>query len=317
MISDDKGSVLVSCMGWVDHGDLWVLDMSSGVPTRLSIGSGAKYLQPHAGRDGYFAVGHHFDGPRFEVTVHAFTKPAFAVARATVTASGGELSGDASVWEHVPQLYVPYIALPGLKDFVLFRIDSARGSVNVQALAWYDHRFDKGYQGVVSVTELPDEVALFSIQRSSELILHDLQTGAQRGAVDLGGGRGNPHLRLRTRAPEIWAGDYDTLVKVDPSTWRVIARPRLQDAAVGTQQFIGDFAFDADEKACAVARPFSGDVVGLHPSNIKIEWRAGLGRQPLEVAVVPDHEVIARDWKTGEMLRGKLERSSSATPRST
>lgn len=308
MIADDKGTVLVSCMGWVDHGELWVLDVSEGAPRRLAVGSEAKYLHPHAGTNGYFAVGHHFDGPRFDVTVHAFSEPAVAIARATVTASGGKLSGDGSAWQHVPRLYVPYLTLPGLHDFVLFRIDRIRGSVDVQALAWYGDRFDKGYQGVVSVAELPDDLAIFSVQRSSELILHDLGAGTQRGTVDLGGRGGNPSLRFRARAPEMWASDYDTLVKVDPSTWRVIARARLQGAAAGTQQFIGDFAFDADEKLCAVARPFSGDVVGLDPSTMKIEWSAGLGRQPLEVAVLPDREVVARDWKTGDLLRGEFKR---------
>ena len=32
------------------------------------------------------------------------------------------------------------------------------------------------------------------------------------------------------------------------------------------------------------------------------------GRRPLEVAALPRGEVVARDWKTGDLLRGKLER---------
>ncbi len=88
-------------------------------------------------------------------------------------------------------------------------------------------------------------------------VLHDLHNGAERGVVRLAGRSGNPMLLFRTRAREVWASDYDTIVKLDPSTWRVTDRCRLQGAAVGTMQFIGDFAFDPDKTVCAVARPFA------------------------------------------------------------
>jgi hypothetical protein len=61
MFADDKGTVLVSSMGWVDRSDLWVLEVMSGTPRRVPIGTKAKYLMPHAGATGYFSVGHHFD----------------------------------------------------------------------------------------------------------------------------------------------------------------------------------------------------------------------------------------------------------------
>lgn len=309
MIADDKRTVLISSMGWVDRNELWTFSTSTDTARRVSIGSAAKYLAPHEGTGGYFSVAHHTDGPRFELTVHAFVEPSAVIARATVTGAGGVLAGDVEAWTRVPRLYVAYIQLPGFEDFALFRIDPARGTVDLQRLGWYDDRFDKGYQGVVSVTELPeDDLAIFSVQRSSELVLHDLRDGVQRGVVPLAGRGGNPTLRLRRRAPEVWASDYDTLVKLDPSSWRVIGASRLQDAAAGTMQFVGDFAFDPDETICAVARPFSGDVVGLDPSTMKVRSSANVGRQPLEVAVLPDSRVVARDWKTGETLRGELKR---------
>jgi hypothetical protein len=308
MIADDKRTVLISSMGWVDRNELWTFSTGTETARRVSIGSPAKYLAPHVGTDGYFSVAHHSDGPRFEVTVHAFVDPSAAIARATVTDAGGVLAGDVAAWTCVPRLYVAYIKLSGFEDFALFRIDPARGTVDVQRLGWYDDRFDKGYQGVVSVTELPGaDLAIFSVQRSSELVLHDLRDGVQRGVVQLAGRGGNPTLRFRSGASEVWASDYDTLLKLDPSSWRVVSASRLQDAAAGTRQFIGDFAFDPDETICAVARPFSGDIVGLDPSTMKVRWTTNVGRQPLEVAVLPDRRVIARDWKTGETLRGVLK----------
>ena len=57
-----------------------------------------------------------------------------------------------------------------------------------------------------------------------------------------------------------------------------------------------------------VARPFRGDVVGIDAATLKIKRSARLGRQPLEVAAVQQGDVVARDWKTGDLLRGKLER---------
>jgi hypothetical protein len=59
-----------------------------------------------------------------------------------------------------------------------------------------------------------------------------------------------------------------------------------------------------------VARPFSADVVGVDVATLKITQSAKLGRQPLELVALPDGEVIARDWKTGDLLRGRLKRRS-------
>ena len=81
----------------------------------------------------------------------------------------------------------------------------------------------------------------------------------------------------------------------------------MQRGANGAQQFIGEYSFGPDG-ACIVARPFSGDVVSLDPSTLKIKQTAKVGGQPLEAAALPDGDVMARDWKTGDVLRGSLRR---------
>jgi hypothetical protein len=53
-------------------------------------------------------------------------------------------------------------------------------------------------------------------------------------------------------------------------------------------------------------------VVGLDPPTLEVRWTAKVKRQPLELAVLHDHEVIARDWKTGETLHGRLKRRWTA-----
>jgi len=74
------------------------------------------------------------------------------------------------------------------------------------------------------------------------------------------------------------------------------------------RQFNGSFAFNGDETLCAVARPFSGDVVALDTARFKVTHACRLGRQPLLVALLSDGTVWARDWKTGDVLKGTLKR---------
>ena len=84
----------------------------------------------------------------------------------------------------------------------------------LQRLEWYDLSYDKDYQGVIDVIALPDpRYALVSVQRSSVLIVHDLETGKAHQKVALGTQLGNPRLTLRDNI--VWATDYDTLVQID------------------------------------------------------------------------------------------------------
>ena len=309
MLSNPERTVLVSSVGWVDRDVLWRYDVATATADRLPLDSGARYLSLHSSGPGYFSVAHHFEGERFELTVHGFADPAHVLARATVDATRLRMVGDSSRWRYVPRVYAAYLGFEPWKDFALVRVVASTEQVALQRLDWYDETYDKGYQAITDVLELPGEdAALVSVQRSSELILHDLQTARKRRSITLGGRGGNPTLQLRNGGTEVWASDYDTLLVLDRKRWRIIRSARLQRAAAATQQFIGDYAFTPDEEYCVVARPFSGDVVGLDTSSLKIRSSATLGRQPLEVAALPGGEVVARDWKTGDVLRGRLER---------
>jgi len=191
----------------------------------------------------------------------------------------------------------------------LLKINPPSGRIDVQRLEWYDGSYDKGYQGVVDVLDLSDGVsALVSVQRSSVLIVHNLETGAKKGAIDLGGRGGNPRMEIRESGREIWASDYDTLVVLRTTDWKVDRSSLVQSSASGSQQFIGDFTFSPDEELCVIARPFSGDVVGIDLRSLKIKYSAKVGREPLEVAPIGQGEIVARDWKTGSLLRGFLKR---------
>jgi hypothetical protein len=309
MISNPERTLIFSSIGWVDRDALWRFDGTAASEERLPLGSGARYLSLHSSGSSYFSVGYHFDGARFDLTLHRFSDPLNVVARATVSDEGRQIVGDSSAWKEVPLLYVEYLGFEPWKDFVLLRISPSTTQIEVQRLEWYGDTYDKGYQGVIDVLAVPgEELAFVSVQRSSEVILHDLETGGKRGSIDLGGRGGNPRLRFRNGSNEIWASDYDTLVVLDGKERRVVRRARLQRAAAGTQQFIGDYSFAPEGQICVVARPFSGDVIGIDVATLKVKSSARLGRQALDVMALPRGEVVARDWNTGDFLRGRLER---------
>lgn len=309
MISNPTRTVVLSSLGWVDRDAIWLFDVGASRHERVPLGSGARHVSLHSKGGSRFSVGHHFGGKRFEVTVRDFSAPTEVIARAWVEEGRRGLFGDASAWIDVPRLYVEYLAFAPWNDCVLITVSPAANEVEVQWLEWYDGRYDKGYQGLVGILELPGEpLALISVQRSSLLILYDLEAGRARRSIALCDRGGNPKLALRRSGEEIWATDYDTLVVLNRDDWRIARSVRLQDADAGMQQFIGDFSFAPDAELCAVARPFSGDIVGLDMVTFKIECAAKLRRQPLDVAALAGGEVIARDWKTGAFSRGRLER---------
>src|SRR5687767_856352 len=165
-------------MGWVDGDSLWRFNVRTSAADRIPLRTAAKYLSVHSSGSGRFSVIHLFDGARLELTVHSFAEPDRILAHASITSSETRLTGDASAWGDVPLLYVAYLAFDPWKDFVLLKVLPGREQIDVQRFEWYDETFDKGYQGVVDVVALPGgHSAVVSVQRSSTLIVHDLETG--------------------------------------------------------------------------------------------------------------------------------------------
>jgi len=303
MIANRDRTTVLSSLGWVDGDAIWVFDAESGKTRTIPQNTGARYTSLHSSDTERFVAVHHFDGARFMASVCLFSAPEVTVATASYENGRTSLIGNAATWDGLPQLFVAYLE-PSWNDHVLVKIES--GHVHIQRLEWYDSSYDKGYQGVIDVIALPDsQSVLISVQRSSELVLHDLETGKARQKVTLGSRLGNPKLTLRQSGKEVWASDYDTLAIVDTGSWRVLRKKRLQSAAAGTGQFIGEYSFSSDG-SCCVARPYSGDVVAVD-ERLKIRKSATLGRQPHEAIELPNGDVIARDWKTGDLLRGRME----------
>ncbi|MCP5487710.1 MAG: hypothetical protein H7A43_03590 [Verrucomicrobia bacterium] len=308
MILSQDQSLIVSSLGWTDTGGLWVLETRSGGLSTPKI-SDAKYLSLHQGSGDFFSIIHHYDADQILISVHSFADPPKVLARVSFGPSGNSFEGDASVWPHVPKAYVAYFKRPALSDFHLFLIEPIRPSAEVVGLDWYDDSYDKGYQGVIGVVEVPDEDNLvISVQRDSHPVLYDLDQRRVISKLSLADRSGNPTLRFTRQSRELWADDYDTLLRLSPPDWKVRDTMLLQDASAGCRQFIGAYSFNQDESLCAVARPFSGDVVALNTSKFRITHTCNLGQQPLLVSLLSDGTVYARDWKTGRLLKGTLKK---------
>jgi hypothetical protein len=308
LLSEDQ-RLIVSTLGWCDAGSLWILETRSAQVSTCQI-SAAKYLTLHTGMDGHFSVVHHYDSNRLCISAHSLSDPCKPIARVCFGPSGANFEGESRIWRYVPKAYVAYFERPALSDFHLFLIEPTRPQAEIDTLGWYDESYDKGYQGVVDVVEVPGEDKLiFSVQRDSCPVLYDLRGRKVITRLSLANRLGgNPTLRFRRRAHELWANDYDTLLRIDPSDWHVTDSLLLQDSIHGSRCFIGEFCFGPDESLCAVPRPFSADVVALDAKRFRISHTCKLGREPLVIAVLTNGTVYGRDWKTGAPLKGRLKK---------
>lgn len=311
MLADSEDRTIVSSLGWVDRGAIWILETGTGHTRSVDLG-GAKYLSLHRGTSNHFSAVHHYDSDRLVITAHHFDRPDEILSRCVVSQGSRGIDGPISPWEHVPRHYVAYLEQPAWSEFALVTIQ-ATGNVALQTFDWYDDSYDKGYQGITGTTEIPgSHLLLVSVQRCSKPIVYDPESQCKVGEFALSDGHGNPRFLFRRKKAELWADDYDTIVKVEPDSWRILKTRRLQKSQSGTAQFVGEFSFNRDESICAVARPFSGDIVGLDPRSLRTRYRAKLGGQPLEVSLLSDRRVFARDWKTGDLLQGRLRRAWAA-----
>lgn len=72
--------------------------------------------------------------------------------------------------------------------------------------------------------------------------------------------------------------------------------------------FIGDLWVTPDESEILVPRPGSGDVLVLDSESLAIHASVYLGSEPLVAVALADGRIVARDWMTGSVLLGQLDR---------
>lgn len=316
MIVNDSGTHGVSNLGWVDKGSLWSYEFGAPEPRLVHL-SEAKWLSLVPGTGEYFAAVHHAEDGRVRLTAHSHRNIDEIISCIEVHVgdiASNDLStvlvprfvGERLVWASLPKAYI----VQPLEEPLLLLLDSTQNVARLQSLPWYKQSYDTLYQGILDATEVPGSShVIISVQRDSEPILYDPASSKVVRKLKLAERFGNPKLFLRHRAPELWASDYDTLVKLDSGTWNVLNVLKLQEGKEGMARLnIGEYCFSPDESMCAVCRPHSGDVLGIDSDEFQVTHQAKLGAHPLDVGFFRDNHVIARDWKTGQPLLGVLHR---------
>jgi len=109
--------------------------------------------------------------------------------------------------------YVSYYAGPHWKDSCLLQVAQQVSRLELQQFDWYSDGYDKGYQGIIGVVEVPnDDLLIISVQRDSHPVLYDPRARKKVGTLELCNRRGNPDLFFRRRVNELWANSLLTLM---------------------------------------------------------------------------------------------------------
>ena len=314
MIVDSTEAVAIATRPHLDGGSIWICDLTTR-SSRIAPISTAQRLSIVSGRNDKFAVVHRFDSGDFGVSAHSFESPIDPVSVIDSARSVVSIHGDRAIWEDLPSAYVVFSApsAGSYDDWVkhsLLLVDKEARTVEAVGLLWYEEDYDPMDQPIESVLELPDQgMLVFSIGRTSHLVLWDVQSRRVIRKVSLAGRHGTPQLRLRYRGgrKELWASDYDTLLRLNPADWRIQDSRRLQQDIEGVGQYIAEYAFNKDESLCAVARPASGDVVILDAEQFRVVGHAYTGQDPHDVALARNGAVFARTLRTGKLLASRWE----------
>jgi len=309
MILSANGNLVASSCGWVDKASFMLIDMINHQEKLIKVGD-AEYIVLKKGLDDHFAVVQHLKGARVIITIHSFNDPEIKKAEVIVTSERLEFNGDLKLWDLVPKYYVFYLKDEFQKDaYRLVEIDSARKDMLFPALDWFDDSYDHGYQGIMDVIKIPNtSYLLYSIQRDSSPVLYDVVMGKVLRKIKLAGRAGNSMFSFRNKFQELWCIDYDTVVRLNVNDFGVANKKRLQAASLGMMmQFVGDFSFTPNDKYCAIARPFSNDVLLLDSNTLKVSSSFKSKYQPLSLAVNQDYRFVLRDWKSGALEYGLFQ----------
>lgn len=315
MIVNAAGTLALSNFRWADAGNLWsyVLDEPEPKQNRLSA---AKWLTLVQGTQDYFAIVHHFEDGRVTLTSHSYRNISETISSIElqienvksydVEMAVSRFTGEDSAWSFLPRAYV----VRPFEEALLLLVDWSQKATQIHSPSWYKESYDTMYQGILDVTEIPgSSLLIFSMQRDSEPAVYDPSTRKIMKKLKLGGDSGAPQLFFRRDAPELWASDYDTLVRLDSRSWDVLNRLKLQEGRSGmVRSNIGKYYFSQDESLCLVARPHSGDVVGIDPNTFAVTLQVETGGQPEDVGLLRGGLAVARDLKTGALLQGTLQR---------
>ena len=204
IVSPDQKLVL-SNLGWVDHGAVWRYNHATDSAEEVVVGD-ARHLVLHAGVGGLFLAVHHFDGSQLVITVQTFDRPAEAVASMTVSGWAPRMEGDPAAWTAVPQRHVGWLNEDATGAAGYFLVSVGANGAAIARLDWFDaDSYDLGYQSVTSVATVPHTgELLFGVQRAGHLVLAE-PTGDRIQVIQLAERHGNPVPHLRVGIHDAWA----------------------------------------------------------------------------------------------------------------
>jgi hypothetical protein len=253
----------------------------------------------------------------FELHGCKISEPSRALARTWWSRSGIGHEGDGDAWSNLPPFQ-----LANDPEFPLAFTLTIDGVLLPLDLDWYnDQDYDRGYEYLSCLVREPNTGDLLvGMYRSGNIIVCDPGTGAKKRQVTLPNKYHSSKLIVDQGRNVLWAMGYDTLFRLglpslDVESSRLIQGPVYSSemdkithgAVVMTGAFAGDMVLQAEYDRICVARPFSGDVQALDLVSLDAVAVAKTGGEPLDLAVIGD-EVVARALKTGDVLRGRLEK---------
>jgi hypothetical protein len=311
MLVDANETCIISNLGWAEKGGLWVYEIATEKIRHVKVGN-ARGVRIVPGSDDYFAMqpcGPQVKEGRTEFLASSMSSPGEVLSRISIDKGAATFEGEVEVWQHLPRAYESPLLVHGRYHEFLILVNSRQQTVEFQPMDWYNWQsYDMGYQNVLGVVEIPGQnLLIFPIQRDSCPVIYDPEKRMVVGKIPLADRRGNPSIHFLKSRREAWANDYDTILRLDSANWSVLNKARLQEADKNHGwRFIGGFWLNKSETLCAVARPYSGDVLALDTRTFKVSHSAAVGGEPLEVVLLADDRVIARDWHSGKILRGRL-----------
>jgi len=298
MIVNDSETKILSALGSVDKASFCVVDTKDNSISNFSL-EDANYVTIQKMKNDCFLCLHHFKGEKLVLTAHSFKKPDSVIGRIQIQGRMVDFSGDVDIWENATRFFVEWIK----DDYYLLELNPHDKKATFHPIGWFHaEEYDRGYQGLYQVLEIPNtDLLLFSIQRSSSPVLYDLKKKQVTGKIKLASRCGNPLFQFRNNQAELWTVDYDTLVSLEVGSWDILQAMRFQKEIDGnTMAFVGEFSFSSNEEYCALARPYSNDVLLLESENMKEVGKIESNFQPLQVALLSNLKCVYRDWKTGK-----------------
>ena len=202
LISPDR-RMLVSNLGWADKGGLWTYDAARDSVSSVPLGD-AKYLSLFECRDpANFAVLHHYDSTKIRLSVHFFEDPAATLCSLERNGDASILQGDAAALQGAPTYYTAYFKPDNFADYHLLTVDIAQSELRAERFIWFGNSYDRAYQGIVGVLELPSGNLIVSVQRDSYPLLYNPRTQQVVRRLSLANRGGNPALRLLIHRREL------------------------------------------------------------------------------------------------------------------